>query len=724
MPRRFLLLVLIALAGHAQAIEGLWEPAQLVAVEEPLRAAGIAVDPRQLGDLQRYPMNAVVDFGGVCSAALVSPLGLILTSHHCAGAAVQFNATDQRDLLADGFVARTLGEELRSDPALRVYITQSVQDVTAQLRAPSDAQQSGAERIASIDRRSKRLLAACERDPGFSCQIHAFDGASRHLLVKRLQIRDVRLVYAPTASIGPVSGGDDNREWPRHSGDFALFRAYVGPDGKPADFSELNVPLRPPSHLKLQPAGLKIGEFAMAMGFPGHTQRYRLAGELKDALASTFPALIESAEALLALIAEHTRGRPEAALRYADLAATLRHRLTTIQGSVGVMTRADLVAGKTAEEAAILAWARKNRHSEGASAHARLITQVQIRRPQQARARLLTLLDATSFASARDLVRLSIERDKPDLERSAGYQRRDEARIEERLLRFDRHFDAGVDRALLEFLLRQLMELPANQRLPELDRWVAAGDDAPTVEQLGARLDALYAGTRLTDTEQRMRWFKADRKHIAASADPALALAAAVLPALLRIEKDEHAFRAEDEPARRAWMETRIAYAKAHQRTLYADANDSLRVSFGNVGGYRSSGDAVLPAFTDAAGLAARHSGAAPSAAGRRLLEAIAAGRFGRYAADAVLPVNFVADLDITQGSSGSPVMNARAELVGVVSGGNRDSIASEWLFDPAQSRAIAVDIRYLLWVMDAIDGAHELLDEMGVKPAFADAPG
>lgn len=720
MPHRFLLLVLIAVAGHVQAVEGLWEPAQLVAVEEPLRAAGIAVDPRQLADLQRYPMNAVVDLGGNCSASLVSPLGLILTSHQCADASIR-QSRDGRQL-EDGFVARTLGEELRSDPELRVYITQSVQDVSAQLRVREG--QSRRDRADAIDRRSKRLLAACERDPAFRCQMQVFDDGARHVLVKRLQIRDVRLVYAPATAISRFGGDADRPAWPSHSGNFALLRAYVGPDGKPADFSELNVPLRPPSHLKLQPAGLSSGDFAMAIGFPRHTRRYRLAEEAGDAQTRTIPASIKSFQAVLALIAEHTRDRPDAALRYADQAATLRNQLEQAQGSLDILTRSNLAVRKTAEEAAILVWARKHQHADGVAAHATLKTLVPQHRSRHERALLLKLLDGTSFATTRDLVRLAIERGKPDIERAAGYQRRDEARIEARLLQFDRHFDAGVDRVLLKYLLQRLIDLPADQRLPELDRWVAAGDGAPTVVQLDARLDALYSGTQLADAEQRMRWLKADRTSIESDGDPALALAVALLPGLLRIDEDERALDSEREHYRRAWMTTLTAHAKANGRVLYADANGSLRVSFGTVGGYRSGTDAVLPAFADVAGLTARHTGVAPFDAGKRQLEAISAGRFDRYAVDAVLPVNLLADLDTTDGSPGSPLLNARAELVGVAFAGNPATLAAEWLFDPAQSRTIAVDIRYILWVMDAIDGAHGLLEEMGVKPAFADAPG
>jgi hypothetical protein len=267
MIHRFIFAALLALAGRAHAATGLWQPAELPAIEQALRSAGIAVDPRELADLQRYPMSAVVDLGDGCTAALVSPLGLMLTSRHCARRSVAFNPTVDRNLQADGFVASTLGEELPGGPGLALLLTQSAQDVTMQVQTVAAAGGAAGESVGPDPQRILRLEAACEVAAGFRCRVHPVQGGARYILVKQLQIRDLRLAYAP-AAVAETTGAASNPGGPRHAGDFALFRAYVGPHGRPAEFSELNVPLRPAAHLKLQPAGVTVGDFVLAISYP------------------------------------------------------------------------------------------------------------------------------------------------------------------------------------------------------------------------------------------------------------------------------------------------------------------------------------------------------------------------------------------------------------------------------------------------------------------------
>lgn len=554
---RFILAALLALAGRADAAEGLWQPHELPAIEEALHAAGIAVDPRELAHAERYPMGAVVRFGGSCSAALISPLGLLVTNHHCASAHVPLAG----ELAETGFVAHTLGEELPAGPGLRVLVPLSNQDVTAQVLAKTSSRQGDREYTQAIGERIRRLVAACASGPGLRCEVHAFNGGAEYSLTRHIEIRDVRLAYAPAAALGAFGGSADYWKWPRHAADFALFRAYVGPDGKPADFSELNVPLRSSAHLELQPAGIAAGDFVMAIGYPGRTRRHHLAGELEKALEREYPASIERHQRSLTLLEEQARERPDAAGQSADQAAKLANKLAELRASRELLAASGALAARAAEEAAIVEWAGAHGHASGVAARAALLA-----------------------------------------------------------------------------------------------------------------------------------------------------------------ELDERADPASGARNRSLWMATRLAYAKSRGETLYADGNGTLRVSFGKVRGEIREDGSLGPTFSDVAGLAARHAGMAPFDVGTRPLAAIEAKRFGPYAAGGSLPVNFLADFDVADGSSGSPVLNARAELVGIVFDGNHAAIANDWQFDPRHARAIAVDIRYLLWIMDAVDGAHRLLEEMGVEPAFDDA--
>jgi hypothetical protein len=719
--KRLILTSLLALPTHALAIEGIWQPQQLPVIEAQLKQAGIAVDPKQLAELTRYPMNAVVSLGGFCTASFVSPMGLIVTNHHCAFGSIQFNSRPERNLIEQGFLARTLGEELPAEPSLRVFVTESITEVSDRVREGLADDFDGLARFAAIDRAKKALVAGCEQDPGYRCDVYVYHGGAQYFLVRQMQIRDLRLVYAPAAAIGNYGGEVDNWMWPRHTGDFAYYRAYVGPDGKAAEFSESNVPYRPKSHLRLQPAGLEDGDFAMVVGYPGRTNLHRLAEEVADTAEWSYPQQIAKLRKSLALIEEHTRGRPDAAIKYASSVAGASNYLKKFEGTLEGFSKAGTVRAKATEEAAILKWARKHDQAEGLAGHAALRAQLAAQRAWRERdSWLQTLGSLPLYAAARDLVRLSVERAKPDAERQVGFQLRDEPRLDARLQQLDRRYDPRVDRALLQWTLGELVALPAGQRIPELDRWVAGGDEEPTPALLAKRLDELYADTRIGDAAQRAEWFKADRAAIAAADDPALELARALLPALLRIEDDTKRFQGEELRNRPAWMATRIAYARASGEEVYADANNSLRISFGNVGGYRPRDGVRYEAFTDLAGLVEKHTGEPPFDATARQLAAIEARNFGPYAVDGTVPVNFVADLHITNGNSGSPILNARAELVGLAFDGNHGAIGAEWLFDPKITRTIGVDVRYMLWVMDAVDGAHRLLEEMGVKPAFA----
>ena len=711
--------IALTLAGPAYAVEGMWQPSQLPAIEADLKKAGIAVDPKQLADLTKYPMNAVVGLG-FCTASFVSPMGLVVTNHHCGYGSIQINSTPERNLLRDGFLAKTLGEELPGEPTLRVYVTESITDVTDKVRGVLTDKQTGRERFDAIDKQQKALVAECEAVKGYRCDVYVFHGGAQYNLIKQMEIRDVRLVYAPPEAIGKFGGDVDNWIWPRHTGDFSYLRAYVGPDGKPADYSESNVPYRPKAHLKVQPAGVAEGDFTMSAGYPGRTNRYRLSEEVNDAIGWQYPTLIGRYEKLLGLIADGTRERPDAAIKYASLVAGLENATKNFHGNLDGFAKIDAVGSKAAEEAQILAWAQKNKQPEAAARLQALKEQLAEARGRRDRDQLLQMLGSTGlYATSKDLYRLSVERTKPNAERELGYQERDEVRIEGRLKQLDRRFDPQVDRDMLGYLLGLYLELPAGQHVAELDRWIAGGEGAPDAAKLKTRLDALYANTKLADGEERLKWFKADRKAIEASNDPALQFAVAMMPAWLRVEDQIKTYQGQETRNRPAWMNTRIAYAHAQGKEVYADANNSLRVTFGNVKGY-SSRDAVTYApFTHLEGVVEKHTGVDPFDATKNQLAAIGAKKFGTYAVDGKVPVNFLSDLDITGGNSGSPALNKRGELVGLAFDGNYESISSGWLFNPVLTRTINVDVRYMLWVMDAVDGAHRLLEEMGVKPQF-----
>ncbi len=270
------LAVAIGFSLAAQADEGMWVPQQLPEIAGPLKKAGLALDPAQLADLTGQPMGAVVSLGG-CTASFVSPDGLVATNHHCAYGSIQLNSTPERNLIHDGFIARTLADEVTGGPNARIFVMDKITDVTADVLAKVGDDLGGIARQKAIESAQKAIVAGCESEPGYRCNVYSFFGGGTYRLFRQIEIKDVRLAYAPPLSIGNYGGEVDNWMWPRHTGDFSLIRAYVGKDGKPAAYSPDNVPYRPAHFLKVTRTPLRPGDFVMVAGYPGTTNRYALA---------------------------------------------------------------------------------------------------------------------------------------------------------------------------------------------------------------------------------------------------------------------------------------------------------------------------------------------------------------------------------------------------------------------------------------------------------------
>lgn len=712
-------LAIAALAlGPAAAVEGMWQPAQLPELAQQLRGHGLTIDPSRLADLTGDPMGAITSLG-FCTASFVSPQGLVVTNHHCAYGMLQYNSTPERNLIDEGFHARTHAEELPADPTQRIYVTEQISDVTDRITAGLDDGMDGLARHQAIEAAIKEQVAACE-SPGYRCDVYGFYGGLSYQLIRQLEIRDVRLVYAPAGAIGKYGGDIDNWLWPRHTGDFAFLRAYVAKDGSAADHAADNVPYRAQHVLKLNPEGIQAGDFVMVAGYPGRTSRHLLAEEVLAARDWRYPRMISWYEDRLAIIDEASRGNEDIAVKYASMVASLNNGLKNAHGQLEGFAKADIVPVKRAREAQLAAWLDGQGDAHHAALHADLdALRGLVERQQLTRERdlVISMLNQSALLGAANrIVRLAHEREKPDAQRESGYQVRDEPRIEGALKQLQRRMDPRVDARFLTHALQAHAQLPAAQQLPALVAWLDGAGDEPAI---AARVDALYAASKLADSESRLDAFAASSSQLADSDDALLKLAVQLLPQLLAVERDQKEQAGQLQALRPRYMEALLAWNRASDKPTYPDANGSLRVSFGNVGGYRSvDGMAALP-FTTAPGILAKDTGTEPFDSPKAQLEQIRAGNFGSYASAQIgsLPVNFLADLDITGGNSGSPILDGKGQLVGLAFDGNWESVSSDWLFNPSLTRAINVDVRYMLWVMDYLDHADDLLKEMGLKP-------
>ncbi|QWT20961.1 S46 family peptidase [Bacillus sp. NP157] len=704
------------LVPAAHAVEGMWQPAQLPKIAGMLKQHGLKLDPATLTDLTAYPMGAIVSLGG-CTASFVSPDGLVVTNHHCGYGALQYNSTKEKNLIEQGFLAKTLADELPGSPDMRVFVTEEIRDVTKDVNAKLTAGMSGKQRFDAIELAKKELVKGCETD-GYRCDVYTFHGGYSYQLIKQLEIRDVRLVYAPPESIGKFGGDVDNWMWPRHTGDFSYLRAYVSKDGKSATYSKDNVPYHPKHVIKVNADGLDEGDYVMVVGYPGRTNRYRLAQEVQGSIDFTYPTQIKLYQEQLDTIAANGKTNPDVTVKYASLVAGLNNYLKNFGGQLEGLRRADAVAVKQKQEADLDAWLAKQGGAENQSLQqdiAALKAKLKEGDATRARDTDLALIARTQLLSSGiRLARLAHERTKPDMERESGYQQRDEVRIEGALKQMERRYDAKTDQDLLTNALVHYASLPKEQRLPSLDQWLGGASTRPAIQ---AKVVALYKGSKLGDTAERMKWFKADEKTLAASNDSALKLATAVLPDLKKIEDADDARDGELAKLRPRYMQAIIAWKESQGLPVYPDANSSLRVTFGNVQGVAPRDGVAYAPFTTAEGIVQKNTGEDPFNAPKAEIEAIKAKAFDGYASKKLgtLPVDFLADLDITGGNSGSPALDAQGRLVGLAFDGNWESVSGDWLFNPKLNRSIQVDVRYMLWVMHHLDHADNLLKEMGV---------
>jgi hypothetical protein len=705
-----------AAVGSARAGEGMWVPQQLPEIAKTLKQAGLKLDPDDLADLTGDPMGAVVSLGG-CTASFVSPQGLVITNHHCAYGAIQLNSTPERNLMTEGFNAAARGDELTAGPNARIYALESIDDVTDRVKAAISAAPDALARANALDGIEKQLVAACEAGGGYRCRLYSFAGGNTYRLFKNLEISDVRLVYAPPGSIGNYGGEIDNWMWPRHTGDFSFYRAYVGKGGKPAAYSKDNVPYQPRHWLKFADRPLGAGDFVMVAGYPGVTSRYALADEFDNAAGWSYPAIAGHYRQLIALVDTAGIKDPDIAVKYASTVRGWENTMKNYTGQVEGFKRIDAAAKKRSEEAAVLEWLRGqgDQGKPALEAHDKLVALAGQARATRDRDLVVAQLDNTgTLDAAVTLYRRAIEHEKPDAGREAGYQQRDDASIEGALRQMERRYVPAMDRQLQRYWLGQYVALPEAQRDGAIDKWLGGDDD----KHVDRAVDKL-ARTKLGDVDERMRWFAASRKEFESSKDPAIEYAVAVMPSLLEREAERKARAGDALLVRPVYLQAVADYRKSQGGAVYPDANSSLRITFGHVKPYTKLNGAKQLPFTTLEQVAAKANGKEPFDAPQPLLDAIAAKRYGGLDDKRLhtVPVNFLSDLDITGGNSGSPVLDARGRLVGLAFDMNWEAVVSNWVFDPEMTRMISVDGRYVRWIMQEVYPAPQVLQELGLSP-------
>ena len=699
-------LVLSALVpGTSMADEGQWMPKQIGELDAAtLESMGLELQPAEIWNPQDGGlMRAIVNLSG-CSAGFVSSRGLVATNHHCAFGAIQANSSVEHDYLTDGFVAQTLTDELPAK-GRTVKVLESIRDVTGEVRAAVDAAPDPVARAKAVEDAVKGLVDACEAaGEGHSCQVASFYSGSEFQLFDYLEYKDVRLVFAPPSMVGNYGGEVDNWMWPRHSGDFTLLRVYAGPDGKPADYAEENVPLEPQRWLQVSAEGVSEGDFVSVMGYPGHTDRYLPLPEVQRQLGQALPARVDLYGQWIDLLIEKGEADPAVKIK---VAATLRGLANVHKNSLGMIDgirRLGLLARREQEDAVLAEWA-KSADEKYANVLPDLATLAEERRSAFGRDFGVASVSRSgnAVATAIDLVRRAKEHTKPDLEREDRYRDRGKDKLWSDLERYLRDYDQGVDEGTLQILVRMVQTLPADQRFTDLDE---------------AGVTAMLSGTAIMDPAFVKATFDAaDWDALQASTDPLIVWARAVVE-----ELEAYELRRKDREGRELVLgPLYFDMTKAVRKgPVYPDANGTLRFSYATVRGYSPREGLLATPFTTVTGQVAKHTGVDPFGLPQKVRDA-APTASDTYWADPALgdvPVCFLASGDTTGGNSGSPVIYGKGRLVGLNFDRVWENIAGDYGYSIDRSRNIIVDIRYILWLIDDVYGAKAkgLIDELGLR--------
>ena len=709
-------------ATSASADEGMWQPNQLPTIAQELTQAGLKLKPTELTDLTGFPMGAIVSLGG-CTASFVSDQGLVATNHHCIYGSIQYNSTTENNLLDKGFLAKSFSEELPATPGSRIYVTEEITEVTERVNANLTEKMSGNERYEAIDSNSKSLVATCENDDRYRCRVVNFHGGLEYYLFKQLTIRDVRLVHAPASSIGKYGGDIDNWMWPRHTGDYGFYRAYVGKDGQPADFSKDNVPYQPKHHLKVNKSSVNEGDYIMVLGYPGRTNRYRTAYEVANTFTWTYPNAKAYREEIIDIIHTQSSEGSDARIKYESTLAGLANYAKNYGSMIHSYNKGSFLIRKKTLETNLIEWLNSDeaRQESYGAALSGLNDLLKMDNKYQARDLILGYMRYSQLlTTATRLHRLAIEKQKKNIKRERGYQERDIARFEQGMKSVDRRYDATIDQEILIAMLSHYISLPQRDRIQSIDQFFGLSKTTTAnfdPETLRNKLTLMYKTTQLNSQAQRLAWMNKTLADFEGSDDPFIQLAVSSFQERKLIENRSKEIAGNIQAYRPLYMAALIAYFNDNNLPVYADANSTLRITYGNVKGYSPQDGLTATPYTSLEGIVAKDTGIAPFKAPVEQLALIKQKIYGSYVKKSLgsVPVNYLGTLDITGGNSGSPTLNDQAEFVGLVFDGVYESIIGDWDYDKKLNRSIHVDVRYMLWVMEHLDGATNLIKEMDI---------
>lgn len=659
----------------------------------------------------------IIDGG---TGEFVSPEGLLLTNHHVAFDALVAASTPANDYVARGFTARTRAEELQA-PDYTVTITQDLRNVTSEVLGNIPATLAPEERSRAIQEKASALEAAARsRAPqGTRVRVQALNEGLSYYMFTSLVLRDVRMVYAPPNNVGQYGGETDNFEWPRHGADFAFMRAYVGPDGQPADYSPNNVPFKPQKFLSLSMGGVREGDFMMVLGYPGSTRRYRESYSASFSQDVEWPFLVDLYSNYIRILEDLGRYNPAYRIKLQSDIADYSNSLKLYAGSIPALRRANLVAKKRADEEAFTRWvnadaARRARYGEVlpglTKAYQEYLATGQRDMVVQQMFGVSDLVGLAYLAA-----QVAADKEKPDGERNPVFSSAGIERVKARIGLMLAGRNPTVERELLTFLLRKADELPAGQKIEAIEKRFGQlqGEARRRAEEDFAR--AVVDSKRSASAESLSSLYTLSAAQFRELHEPLVEFAAEIGAEERRRSRLTQEFNETVERLRPLLM---AGMSEMRGAPAYPDANRTLRFAYGEVKGYAPREAIIYQPFTTLSGVIEKDMGRGDFDVPEKLKQLYAARDFGPYASvgSREVPVNFLATTDIIGGNSGSPILNGRGEQVGIVFDSNYEGLGNDYLYNEATNRTISVDIRYVLFITDKFGGAGYLLKELDIK--------
>ena len=658
MKKLTIILAMLLAVNTVWADEGMWMLPTLKKMNESdMKKLGLKISASDIYNEKKASIkDAVVHFGGGCTAEIISERGLLVTNHHCGYSSIQGLSTPEHNYLEDGYWAMSLSEEIPV-PGLTVTFLQSMTDITGM-------------KPAKVEALMKKIT---ESNP--DCQVTTtgfYNDNQRYIIVNKVY-RDVRFVGAPPASAGKFGGETDNWMWPRHTCDFSMFRVYTGPDGEPADYSEDNIPLRPKRFLSISLKGMDEGDFAMIMGYPGRTQRFQTAAQLEQ-MMEVQDVRIAARTVRQDVMWQGMRANDTIGLQYANKYASSANGWKKWRGMKECFADLDVIERQRQKEADFMEWV--NAKPKRAAKYASAISDIETAVKASTEYNIRNAVYSESLGNI-ELLRLTTMN---DANRESFY----------------RNYSASLDRDITKAMVKFYMDN-------------ASPKDSFDIS--GLNVDTLFAYSIYTDPAKLS---EADDE--AKADDPARQLNNDIQTLRMRISQsfpsDEYALLY---PASTLYTAGLMEWTKGAKS--YPDANSTCRLTYGTVQGYTTKEGKKYTYYTSMQGVIDKEDPTnyefrVPA----RQKELFQKRDFGQYAGpDGDVPVCFLTNLDITGGNSGSPVMDAQGNLIGLAFDGNWEAMSGDVIFEPELQRCICVDIRYVLWMMDKFGGATYLLDEMNI---------